>query len=74
MLCIHLCSLSFKDAHKSSLLVVKKFTFNTTVPAKTADTTMKFQLCPCVAMQNCFKAQFSAPKAVELIANNSHTI
>lgn len=35
---------------------------------------MKFQLCPCVAMQNCFKAQFSVPKAVELIANNSRTI
>lgn len=32
---------------------------------KTADTTMKFKIYPCVAMQNCFKAWCSAPKVVE---------
>lgn len=54
--------------------MAKKFSSNTTVPTKIADTTMKFQLCPYVAMQNCFKAQFSEPKAVELIAKKSRTV
>lgn len=52
--------------------MAKKFSSNTTAPTKTADTTMKFQLCPCVAMQNCFKAQFSAPKAVERWLQTTH--
>lgn len=32
---------------------------------KTADNTMKFKIYPCVAMENCFKAWCSVPKAVE---------
>lgn len=65
ILCMFLCSV-FQRCTLIFTVSGKKTFLQIPQPlVKTADTTMKFKIHPCVAMQNCFKAWGSVPKAVQ---------